>query len=146
MQLGDLFLPYPPYPGTIDGVGAGLRRLVGDEQRLGHQLPRVAERRGAAVVRDRLGAAGRPRALAIETAAALTQPLVAVLGATRDPPAASICDVEAPGVEVVLLAPAEDGFVVHLQSYADEPVAVGVAGARITVDPGDYVTVPFEHA
>ena len=86
------------------------------------------------------------RGFAVETAATVTQPLVAVLGATRDPPAASICDVEAPGVEVVLLAPADDGFAVHLQSYADEPVAVAVAGTGITVDPGDYVIVPVEHA
>ena len=86
------------------------------------------------------------RGLAVETAAALTRPLVAVLGATRDPPAASICDVEAPGVEVVLLAPTDDGFAVHLQSYADESVAVAVGGTGATVDPGDYVIVPVERA
>jgi hypothetical protein len=86
------------------------------------------------------------RGLAVETAAAVTQPLVAVLGATRDPPAGSICDVEAPGVEVVLLAPTDDGFAVHLQSYADEPVSVSVAGARVSVDAGDYVVVPVQRA
>ena len=47
----------------------------------------------------------RSRPLGIATADALTRPLVGVLGPRAMPRRRSICDVEAPGVEVVLLAP-----------------------------------------
>jgi hypothetical protein len=145
VQLGDIVLPYPPYPGTLDGEGGGFVASWAMNNVWDTNFP--SAQGGEVTLRYAL-ASGRPgtRALAIETAAALTQPLVAVLGATREPPAASLCEVDAPGVEVALLEPSGHGVVVHLQSYAGEAVDVGVGGKRVTVPAGDYVTVPVELA
>jgi hypothetical protein len=145
VQLGDIVLPYPPYPGTLDGEGGGFVASWAMNNVWDTNFPPAQG--GEATLRYAL-ASGRPgtRGRAIETAAALAQPLVAVLGATREPPAATLCEIDTPGVEVALLAPYGRGFVVHLQSYADEPVDVRIAGKRLTVAPGDYVTVPVELA
>ena len=86
------------------------------------------------------------RALGIATADALTRPLVGVLGATATAltgVTGTVCEVEAPGVEVVMLAPSDDGVAVHLQSYAPAEVGVRLAGREVRVAPGDYVVVPI---
>jgi hypothetical protein len=140
VQLGNVFLPYPPYPGTIDGAGAGLvtswvtnnvwdtnfPRAQGGELRVDYAIASATPR-------------GDARALGIATADALTRPLVGALGATAPAAVGSVCDVNAPGVEVVMLT----ADAVHLQSYADGEVAVRVAGREVRVAPGDYVTVPL---
>jgi Glycosyl hydrolases family 38 N-terminal domain len=147
VQLGNVFLPYPPYPPTIDDAGAGLIASWAMNNVWDTNFP--AAQGGEAFFSYALASAtpgDDARALGIATAAALTQPLIGVLGGARDAPAGSICEIEAPGVEVALLAATEHGFVVHLQSYADRNVEVRVANERLTVAPGDYVTVPVELA
>jgi len=147
VQLGNVFLPYPPYPPTIDDAGAGLIASWAMNNVWDTNFP--AAQGGETSLSYALASAppeADARALGIATAAALTQPLIGVFGGTRDAPAGTICEVDAPGVEVVLLAAAGNGFVAHLQSYADYDVEVRVANERLTVGPGDYVTVPVELA
>ena len=66
-----------------------------------------------------------------------------VLGADAPAPAGSVCEPEAPGVEVVMLAPSDGGVAVHLQSYAAEEVGVRLPGRELRIAPGDYVVVPL---
>ena len=76
------------------------------------------------------------RALGIATADALTRPLAGVLGATAAVPAGTVCELDAPGVEVVMLAAAAGGGVeLQLQSYADDEVAVRVGGRDLSSPP-----------
>jgi hypothetical protein len=147
VQLGNVFLPYPPYPPTIDDAGAGLIASWAMNNVWDTNFP--AAQGGETSLSYALASAppeADARALGIATAAALTQPLIGVFDGTRDAPAGTICEVDGPGVEVVLLAAAGNGFVAHLQSYADCDVEVRVANVRLTVAPGDYVTVPVELA
>ena len=144
VQLGNVFLPYPPYPETIDGAGAGLVTswVANNVWETNFPLAQGGEVRfDYAVASAGPGADGR--ALGIATADALTRPLVGVLGASAPQPAGSVCELEAPGVEVVMLAPSDGGVAVHLQSYADDEVAVRLPGRELRIAPGDYVVVPL---
>jgi hypothetical protein len=85
------------------------------------------------------GSGADGRALGIATADALTRPLLGVLGATASETAGSVCELDAPGVEVVLLTPGA----VHLQSYADDEVAVRLRDRELRIAPGDYAVVPL---
>jgi hypothetical protein len=131
VQLGNLFLPYPPYPTTIDGAGGGFVASWVMNNVWDTNFPRMqgGEVRSSYCVALDSG---------IAAADALTRPLVGVLGATREPPMGALCDVDAPGVEVVLVEP---GPVVHLQSHVDSPVEARVGTARVTVPPQAYLTV-----
>ena len=84
------------------------------------------------------------RALAIATADALTRPLVGVLGATARAAAGSVCELDAPGVEVVMLERSAAGVSVQLQSYATGAVEVRLGSQELRVAPEDYVTVPLD--
>ena len=79
IQLGNIFLPYPPYPTTIDGAGGGLLASWVMNNVWETNFPR--EQGGETLFRYAVS-----RGTGSETAAALTQPLIAVLGATREPP------------------------------------------------------------
>jgi hypothetical protein len=141
-----VFLPYPPYPGTIDGAGGGLVTswAMNNVWETNFPAAQGGESRFAYAVSSAAPGADA-RALGIATADALTRPLVGVLGATAAAPAAAVCEVDAPGVEVVMLAASDDhDFAVHLQSYAAAEVEVTVAGRRVRVGPGDYVAVPVD--
>jgi hypothetical protein len=147
VQLGNVFLPYPPYPPTIDDAGQGLiaswaMNNVWDTNFPGAQGGET----WFSYALTSAPAGADARALGIATAAALTQPLIGVLGGTQSAAAGTICEIDAPGVEVALLAAAEHGFVVHLQSYSDRDVEVRVANQRLTIAPGDYAAVPVELA
>ena len=113
-------LPYPPYPETVDGAGPGMVTSWVMNNVWGDELPARAGRRGAVRLRRRLGGPDRRRPrTGIATADALTRPLVGVLGATATAltgATGTVCEVEAPGVQVVMLAPSDDGVAVHLQS------------------------------
>ena len=83
-----------PYPETIDGAGRGfvaswLMNNVWDTN-----FPR--SQGGEAEFSFSVAVAPGPT-----TALALTTPLVGVLGATREPPVGTFCEVDAAGVEVV---------------------------------------------
>ena len=131
VQLGNLFLPYPPYPETIDGAGSGFVASWVMNNVWDTNFPRA---QGGETRLSYCVAVGPGPA----TAAALTRPLIGVLGATREPPVGTLCDVDATGVEVVLVEP---GPVVHLQSYAEAPAEVRVGETRVVVPPEAYVTV-----
>jgi hypothetical protein len=87
IQLGNVFLPYPPYPTTIDDVGGGFLASWVMNNVWETNFPR--KQGGETHFRYALSRAAGP-----ETAAALTQPLTAVLGATRDPPVGTLCEVD----------------------------------------------------
>jgi hypothetical protein len=131
IQLGNIFLPFPPYPTTIDGAGRGLIAswVMNNVWETNFPMTQGGETRFRYAV---------SRASGPETAAALTQPLIAVLGATREPPVGTLCEIEAPGAEVVLVEP---GPVVHLQSHSEAPVEVRVGETKVTVPPEAYVRV-----
>ena len=147
VQLGNVFLPYPPYPATIDGAGRRAGHLVGDEQRLGHELPADAGRRGALRLRSLLVPARRRRALARDRDRGRAHPTARrrPRGNRRRPGRNGVragrpgrrgrdarCGGDGGGVEL------------HLQSYAEDEVAVRVGGRDVRIAPGDYVTVPVE--
>ena len=147
VQLGNVFLPYPPYPATIDGAGGRSGHLMGDEQRLGHELPAGAGGRGALRLRSLLLPAGGRRALARDRDRGCAHPTArGVLGAAAAAPAGTVCELDAPGVEVVMLAclGGRRSASFQLQSYAEDEVAVRVGGRDARIAPGDYVTVPVE--
>jgi Glycosyl hydrolases family 38 N-terminal domain len=131
VQLGNIFLPYPPYPETVDRAGGGFVASWVMNNVWDTNFPRAqgGEARFSYCVAVDSGVA---------TADALTRPLVGVRGATRKPPVGALCEVAAPGVEVVLVEP---GPVVHLQSYVDSPVEARVGSARVTVPAQAYLTV-----
>jgi hypothetical protein len=131
VQLGNIFLPYRPYPETIDRTGGGFVASWAMNNVWDTNFPRAqgGETRFSYCVAVDSG---------IATADALTRPLVGILGATREPPVGLLCDVVAPGVEVVLVEP---GPVVHLQSYVDSPVEARVGSTTVTVAPQAYLTV-----
>jgi hypothetical protein len=140
VQLGNVFLPYPPYPPTVDGAGRGLVTSWAMNNVWDTNFP--ASQGGETVFSYAIASAGPgadARALAIETAAAQTQPLVGILSPTAGAAVGSFCEFDGTGVEVVMLSSAG----VHLQSYADDAVEVLVGERRVTVAPGDYVTVPL---
>jgi hypothetical protein len=146
VQLRNVFLPYPPYPGTIDGAGAGLVTSWAANNVWDTNFPPTqgGEMRFDYAVSSAPPAADA-RSLGIATADALTRQLAGVLGATAAAPAGTVCELDAPGVEVVMLARAADGGVeLQLQSYAEDEVAVRVGGRDLRIAPGDYVTVPVE--
>ena len=141
VQLGNVFLPYPPYPATIDGASPGFVTswVANNVWETNFPLAQGGELRfDYAVASAAPGTDGR--ALGIATADALTRPLVGVLGATAPETAGSVCELEGPGVEVVMLEPSA----VHLQSYADDDVAVRLQGRELRIAAGDYVVVPLD--
>ncbi len=145
VQLGNLFLPYPPYPETIDGAGAGMVTswVMNNVWDTNFPLAQGGEVRFDYAVSS-AGPGAEGRALGIETADALTRPLVGVLGATATEPAGGLCELEAQGVEVVMLTRADGTVAAHLQSYAAEEVGVRLSGQELRVAPGDYVVVPLD--
>jgi hypothetical protein len=131
IQLGNIYLPYPPYPTTIDGAGSGFLASWVMNNVWETNFPRAQG--GETHFTYAVSRSSGP-----ETAAALTQPLIAVLGATREPPVGQLCEVEGTGVEVVLVEP---GPVVRLQSLSEETVEVRVGNTKINVLPESYVRV-----
>jgi len=170
VQLGNIFLPYPPYPPTIDSPGGGtvvswamnnvwdtnFPPSQGGETALSYAIASAP-------------AAADARALGIATAAALTHPLIGVLGGEASTPAGGLCELDRDDVELVMLAQSTRGhdFVVHLQSYASREVTVrigfpglhvarvlaGTSGERdlreapdalVHMGPGDYATVAVD--
>jgi hypothetical protein len=145
VQLGNVFLPYPPYPETVDGAGAAMVTswVMNNVWETNFPLTQGGEVRfDYAVSSAPPGADGR--ALGIATADALTRPLVGVLGAAATAAVGSVCELEAPGVEMVMLAPSDGGVAAHLQSYAAEEVSVRILGRVVRVAPGDYAIVPLD--
>ena len=145
VQLGNIFLPYPPYPETVDCAGRGLVSSWVTNNVWDTNFPPA---QGGELRFDYAIASAEPgadaRALAIATADTLTRPLVGVLGATARAAAGSVCELDAPGVEVVMLERSAGGVSVHLQSYATGAVEVRLGSRELRVAPEDYVTVPLD--
>ena len=152
VQVGALHLPYAPFPPSLEAappepatVWSWAMNNVWDtnfpSRQQGEVTFRYAVASGAGVPARRLGA---------QAAAALTEPLVAVLatgGGPADPPAGSFVTVDHPDVHVEAAGRSRRGhdLVLHLRSLAPEPVEVTVrlphlgvrralAGAPLEVD------------
>jgi len=178
-HVGNIPLPFPPYSPTVEPSHAGTVVSWAMNNVWDTNFP--LSQGGEAMFRYALASAAPAvggRQLGRETAAALTRPLVGVLGAARTTAglgaSGSFCVVDRDDVEVVLLAPSERGhaFVAYLHSTAREAVEVSVAfpdleiqrvlagtflerqltdvthagGARLRLDPGDYVALAVDLA
>ena len=172
MQPGSVFMPYPPYAPTAETRTATLvawaMNNVWDTNFVRSQ---AGETRFAFAVAS---SAGDARALGIRTRAALTAPLVGILG-TGDGaqiPEGSFCTIDHPAVEVVHLAASRRGhdLVAFVHSLAADVVdirvdfpALDVArvwlgtflerderdvterdGARVRLRPGDFVSLAVD--
>ncbi|MGI9111459.1 MAG: glycoside hydrolase family 38 C-terminal domain-containing protein [Gaiellaceae bacterium] len=142
VQLGNIVLPYPPFPATVDGSRPGTVVSWAMTNVWDTNFP--VTQGGEAEFSYALASAGPQadgRELGRETAAALTRPFVGVLGAPRNHDSglvgtASFCAVDRADVEVVALAASRRGhdFVVFLQSTATEEVEVTVGFPDLRVE------------
>jgi hypothetical protein len=170
-HLGNIFLPYPPYPPTEDAFRPGtiVSWVLNNVWDTNFPVMQAGETRFAysiGVARD------SARELGMRTSAALTRPLVAVVGGDLD--GGSFCSVEPPTVEVVTLGASRRGhdFTVLLHSLAPDEVEARVSfpaldiarawagtflereerdvtsdgGARLRLRPGEYVSVGVDLA
>jgi hypothetical protein len=170
-HVGNIFLPYPPYPPTVDESRPGtlVSWVLNNVWDTNFPLTQAGETRFAYSIGV---ATGDPRELGLQTAAALTQPLVAVFGA--GPGHGSFCTVDPPGVELVTVGVSRRGhdFAVLLHSLAAEEVEARVSfpaldvarawaatflerderevtsdgGARLRLCPGELVSVAVDLA
>jgi hypothetical protein len=135
IHLGDLRIPYAPFPRTLDPRDAhpatvfswALNNIW--DTNFPPQQGGEMEFRYAVSTGDDVGA----RELGMRTAAALSSPLIGILNAPEGgsslPERGSFCSVDHPGVEVVALAPSRrgHGLAVMLQSLASETVETHVS-------------------
>jgi hypothetical protein len=135
VQVGNLHLPFPPYPGTADAVGPAtlVSTAMGNAWDTNFPLAQSGETVFAYAI-----ASAAPdtsgRALGVATATALTQPLVAILGARRGAagltaPCGSFCALDRRDVELLSLGASRAGhdLVARLHSHASEEVEVALS-------------------
>ena len=145
VQIGNVFLPYAPYPETVDAARRGMvvSWVMNNVWETNFPLAQAGEVRFHYAVSS-AGSGTDGRTLGIATADSLTRPLVGVLGPSPAEATGTVCELEASGVELVMLAPSDDGVVAHLQSYAAEEVAVRLGEREVRLAPGEYAFVPFD--
>jgi hypothetical protein len=172
VELGNIHSPYPPYGPTAPGDDPGLvvSWAMNNVWDTNFPVAQGGETRFAYAV-----ASAEPdadaRALAARTAAALTQPLIGILGAFEGG-AGSFCTVDRTDVEVVGLGASAAGhdFAIRLHSHAADRVRLRVdfpelrirrvlagtflereladvtdgAGATVPLDPGEYAVLAVD--
>jgi hypothetical protein len=133
VQLGNLFLPYAPFPPTLERddeatVYSWIVNNIWDTNFPSSQQGEMEFR--YAVASD---AAGDAAQLSRETAASLTAPLLPVLAGPLDssplPARASFCRVNRPDVEIVALSRSRRGhdLVVWLHAHVTNPTNVALS-------------------
>jgi hypothetical protein len=131
VQLGSIALPYPPYPETLaPSAGSVFSWAMNNVWDTNFPVSQGGEAVFAYAIAS--GAPGTDgRVLGAQTAAALTRPLLGILGSGGNgaPPAhGGFCTVDRPDVEVLALTASRRGsdLVVLLQSVAAQEVEVRV--------------------
>lgn len=131
VQLGSMHLPYAPFPPTVE-VEPGTLYSWALTNIWDTNFP--AQQAGETTFRYAISsAAGRsPRNLGAETAAGLTDPLLAVLASgsgAAGPASGSFCSVDHPDVQVTSIGRSRYGhsLVLRLRSLASAPVTASVA-------------------
>jgi Glycosyl hydrolases family 38 N-terminal domain/Glycosyl hydrolases family 38 C-terminal domain len=141
LQIGDIALPYPPYPPTFEQPEPGtlVSWVMNNMWDTNFPLTQSGETHLAYAVSSAPPAADA-RALGMRTGAALSQPLVAVLGGTHGANAMDdtgcFCTLDRDDVEVVALTGSrrDHDFVALIQSFAPEEVEVRVAFPDLVVE------------
>jgi hypothetical protein len=173
VQLGNIHLPYRPFPATVPAREAREATVVSWAMNNLWDTNFPPAQGGETVFRYAVApAAGR--ADAVELAGALASPLAAVVLAARsgsdDRARGSVLAVDRSDVELVHLAPSRRGhdLVAFLHSHADEPVEVEVSfgdlrvarafagsflerdlretGPRVRIDPGELLSLSLDLA
>lgn len=142
VQLGNVFLPYRPFPPTVPPAETGAGLLVSWAMNNVWDTNFPPAQGGETVFRYAVSPAGE-RAGAIALSASLTAPLVGVVVSgrgTEDRATGSLLAVDDPEIELVHLARSELGLVAHIHSHAPEPATVG----SVRIAPGDLLTVELE--
>jgi Glycosyl hydrolases family 38 N-terminal domain/Glycosyl hydrolases family 38 C-terminal domain len=169
LETGSIHLPYPPYGPTAEARSGTLVAWAMNNVWDTH-FPRsqAGETRFAFCVSSR---AGDARQLGMRSAAALTRPLLGIVGAGRASGLGegSFCTIDHPQVEVVNLGASRRGhdLVAFVHSLAEEEVDVRVdfpavvvervwlgtflerderevTGERVRLRPGDYVSLAVD--
>jgi hypothetical protein len=173
IEVGSVFMPYPPYAPTAGDVRGGtlVAWAMNNVWDTNFARSQAGETRFAFAVAS---AAGDARALGVQTGAALTRPLVGIVGSGGgfDSPVGSLCTVDHPAVEVTHLAASRRGhdLVAFVHSLAPDAVDVRVdfpaldvdrvslgtfleqnerdvtnrGGAHVRLRPGDYVSLAVD--
>ena len=128
LEVGNIYLPYPPYRATLDETRAGtlVAWAMNNVWDTNFVLSQAGETRFRFAVAS---AAGDSRQLGMRASAALVRPLLGIFGAERPVSGlaaaqGSFCTVDHPEVEVVMLAASRRGhdFVAMLHSLAADEV------------------------
>jgi hypothetical protein len=141
VQLGNIHLPYRPFPETVPG-GAGEATVVSWAMNNLWDTNFPPAQGGETVFRYAVAATGDPdggRALGVGLAAALATPLAGVVlagrGGSDGRASGSLLALDRPDVELVHLAPSRRGhdLVALLHSHASGPVDVAVSFGDLPV-------------
>jgi Glycosyl hydrolases family 38 N-terminal domain/Glycosyl hydrolases family 38 C-terminal domain len=139
VQVGNLHLPYAPFPETVARTEVGPGTLFSWAMNNVWDTNFPTRQGGETTFRYAVApTAGDapPRGLGVETAASLTAPLLGVCTASGGRSAGSFCLLDREDVEVVTVERSRRGhdLVIFLQSYAREPVEVGIDFPDLQVD------------
>jgi Glycosyl hydrolases family 38 N-terminal domain/Glycosyl hydrolases family 38 C-terminal domain len=138
VQVGNLHLPYAPFPETVAPREVGPATVFSWAMNNVWDTNFPPAQGGETTFRYAVapGPDGTPpRQLGLRTAASLAAPLAAVCTAARGAAAGSFCALDRDDVELVTIERSRRGhdLVLFLQSYAAEPVELGVAFPDLSV-------------
>ena len=139
VQVGNLHLPYAPFPETVARAEVGPATLFSWVMNNVWDTNFPSRQGGETTFRYAVAPAtgGAPaRGVGIETAASLAAPLLGICAAGSGSAAGSFCVLDRDDVEVVTVERSRRGhdLVLLLQSYARDPVEVGVRFPGLRVE------------
>jgi hypothetical protein len=160
IEIGDLHLPYSPFPRTFDSGPADQATVFSWAMNNIWDTNFPGRQGGETVFRYAVGSAAvgsDARRLGMQVAAGFSRPLVGMLCPAKPDhtngllPTGSFCEVTGAAVDIVTLAPAGDrGLTLYLTSLAPEPAEVELrfpglrvrdGTTRTRLWPGEYRAV-----